>query len=139
MDLPKGGYVKVKNIRKMEYFTSADKCKITETFGIPTERIKEASVAFAILPPAQATDSHHHNFMEWYIVTNGKAVMTIGNEKQEVKTGDNIFIPKGERHSIRNIGSEELEFYCFCVPAFTLEGTVMEDGSQSKESVQRKF
>lgn len=32
----------------MEYFTSTDGCKITETFGLPSEGIKEASIAFAI-------------------------------------------------------------------------------------------
>lgn len=131
--------MKVKNVRQAEYFTSTDKCKITETFGLPTEKIEEASVAFAILPPAQTTDAHHHNFLEWYIVTDGKAVMTIGKESREVGAGDNIMIPKGEWHSIKNVGDRDLEFYCFCVPAFTLEGTTMKDGSQAKESIARKF
>jgi mannose-6-phosphate isomerase-like protein (cupin superfamily) len=131
--------MKVKNVRKTEYFTSTDRCRITETFGLPTEKIKEASVAFAILPPAQATDAHHHNFLEWYIVTAGKAEMTIGAENREVGIGDNILIPKGEWHSIRNTGPSDLEFYCFCVPAFTLEGTTMKDGSEAKESLERKF
>ena len=131
--------MKVKNVRKMEYFTSTDNCKITETFGVPTESIKEASVAFAILPPQETTEPHYHKFLEWYIITNGKAMMFINDEKREVGVGDNILMQKGDWHSIKNIGQDDLEFYCFCVPAFTLEGTVMKDGSEAKESAERKF
>lgn len=131
--------MKVKNIRKMEYFTAADKCKITETFGIPSEGVREASVAFAILPEAHSTDPHYHNFLEWYIVTKGEAQMTIDDERQEVGPGDNIFIERGKAHSIKNTGKGDLEFYCFCVPSFTLEGTTMLDGSRARESVERRF
>lgn len=131
--------MKVKNIRDTEYFTSADQCRITETFGLPTEGMRVASVAFAILPPAQETAPHHHNFLEWYIITKGSATMCIGDEKRAVGVGDNILIEKGSWHAIRNTGRDDLEFYCFCVPAFTLEGTTMKDGSKPKEGVERKF
>lgn len=131
--------MKIKNVRGAEYFTAADGCKITETFGLPSEGIKEASIAFAILPPGKTTDAHFHNFLEWYIVTKGRAVMTIGDEKKEVGEGSNIHIEKGRWHTIKNTGNRDLEFYCFCVPAFTLEGTTMRDGSKAKESIERKF
>lgn len=131
--------MKVKNVRETECFTSTDGCKITETFGVPTEGIKEASVAFAILPPGKATAAHLHNFLEWYVITAGKALMEINDEKKEVGAGSNIFIEKGKWHTIKNMGGHDLEFYCFCVPAFTLEGTIMKDGSKTKESVERKF
>lgn len=131
--------MRVKNVREMEYFTSTDGCKITETFGIPSEGIKEASVAYAILPPKKKTDPHKHNFLEWYIITNGKAQMDINGEHREVKTGDNVFISRDSWHSIETTGNEDLEFYCFCVPPFTLEGTVMKDGSRPKESINRSF
>ena len=115
----------IKNIRKMTYFTSVDGCRIAETFGIPSEGIKEASIGYAILRAGKSTDSHCHNFLEWYIIIKGKAEMTIGKEKRLVGEGDNILISKNEWHFISAKGKTDLEFYCFCVPSFTPEGTIM--------------
>ncbi len=129
----------VKNIRETEYFRSTDDCMITETFGIPSEGIKEASVAYAILPKHQKTNEHRHNFLEWYIITNGKGLMYINNEKKEIKIGDNILIKKNNWHYIENISNDNLEFYCFCVPAFSLEGTTMKNGSKATENIKRDF
>lgn len=131
--------MEIKNVRKTEYFTSTAGCRIAETYGIPTAGIKEASVAFAILPSGEKTDEHKHNFLEWYIVIGGRGMMYINAEKREVGTGDNILIKKGDWHYIETIGSEDLEFYCFCVPAFNLAGTTMRSGAASKESIERKF
>lgn len=131
--------MKIKNVAVMDYFTSADGCKITETFGLPTEGINDASVAFAIVSPKSSTDPHKHDFLEWYIITKGKAVMNIGDESSRVGVGDNIFIPKGQWHSISNVEEEELEFYCFCVPAFNLNGTTMKNGSEAREGATRNF
>lgn len=132
--------MKIKNVREMEYFTAADGCKITETFGIPSEGIKEASVAYAILPPGKKTDPHKHDFREWYIITRGTGVFYIDEKKAaDVKAGDNILMPDNGWHSIENTGTEDIELYCFCVPAFNLTGTTMKDGSEAMESIEREF
>lgn len=132
--------MKIKNVREMEYFTAADGCRITETFGIPSEGIREGSIAFAILSPGQKTDPHKHTFREWYIITKGSGALYIDEEKRaDVKAGDNILMPEDGWHSIENNGTEELEFYCFCVPAFDLNGTTMKDGTKPTESVERTF
>lgn len=131
--------MKIKNVRIQEYFRSADGCKIAETFGIPSEKISEASVAYAILPSGRETAPHSHAFTEWYIITAGDALMRMGGEEQRVSVGDNILIEKGRVHSIKNTGKKDLEFYCFCVPAFTLTGTKMTDGSKAAEDIKRDF
>lgn len=132
--------MEVKNIEKGEYFTAMDGCQITETFGIPTTKTKEGSVAYAILPPKVKLFTHKHTFKEWYILTKGKGLMSINHETQEVKAGDNIYIPEGSWHSIENLSNKEtLELYCFCSPAFNLKGTIMQDGARPKESVERDF
>ena len=117
----------VKNVKGLEYFTSVDGCRIAETFGLPSENIRDASIAYAILEPGKSTKPHCHDFLEWYIIVKGNAEMTIGKEKRPVIEGDNIMICKNERHSISAKGDSDLEFYCFCVPAFTLDGTMMKD------------
>ncbi len=132
--------MKVKNVRDMDYFTAADGCKITETFGIPSEGIHEGSVAFAILPPGHKTQPHKHTFREWYVITKGRGNLYIDEKKAaEIKAGDNILMPGDGWHSIENTGSEDVELYCFCTPAFNLSGTTMKDGSEARESVEREF
>ena len=131
--------MQIKNICETEYFTAVDQCRITETFGVPTARLKEASVAYAIVPPKVKLFPHKHTFKEFYIIVKGRGLMYLGDATQKVGPGDNIYIPEETWHSIENLGSENLELYCFCAPAFTVEGTTMQDGSKPKESVERKF
>ncbi len=131
--------MEVRNIRETEYFTAVDQCRITETFGIPTAGVREGSVAYAIVPPKIRLFTHKHTFTEWYVITQGKGKMFINEEARDVGPGDNVLIPKGHWHSIENIGDKNLELYCFCTPAFTVEGTTMKDGSAPKESVERSF
>ena len=125
----------VKNVKSMKYSKSVDGCKIAETFGIPSEGIKDASIAYAILAAGKSANPHCHNFLEWYIIVKGNAEMMIGKEKRLVGEGDNIMIPKNQRHFISAKGEADLEFYCFCVPAFTLNGTAMKDEGKPKESL----
>lgn len=130
----------IRNIHKSEPFIAADGCKITETFGIPTAKMPEGSVAYAVVPPKIKLFTHKHTFKEFYIITKGKGRMFLGDETKEVGPGDNIYIPEGSWHSIENLSDfDPLELYCFCTPAFTLEGTTMRDGSKPKESLERDW
>lgn len=130
----------IRNIKETPYFTAADGCKITETFGIPSAKMAEASVAYAVVPPQIKLYTHKHTFEEFYVITKGSGLMELGQEFKEVKPGDNIYIPRGTWHSIKNTSeSETLELYCFCAPAYTLEGTIFQDGVQRRESIERHF
>lgn len=132
--------MQIRNIQETEYFTAADGCKVAEIFGIPTTKTPEGSVAYCIVPPKVKLYVHKHTFREWYIITKGKGLMYMNDETQEVHAGDNIEIPDGIWHSIENLSPQEtLELYCFCTPAYHLEGTVMQDGSIPKESIERDF
>ena len=131
--------MQIKNIRETENFTPGDQCRITEPFGIPPAKLQEASVAYAIVPPKIKLFPHKHTFKEFYIIVKGRGLMYLGDATQKIGPGDNIYIQEGIWHSIENLGDENLELYCFCAPAFTVEGTTMQDGSKPKESVERKF
>lgn len=132
--------MQIRNIEQTDYFTAADGCRITETFGIPTTQTKEGSVAYAVVPPKVKLFTHKHTFKEFYIITKGKGRMEQNDEFKTVGPGDNIYIPEETWHSIENLsGTEPLELYCFCTPAFTLEGTTMRDGSKPKESIERDW
>lgn len=45
-------------------------------------------------------------------VLRGQAVITIGDETHQVKTGDVVFIPEGAIHSYQNTGEGPFEFLC---------------------------
>jgi mannose-6-phosphate isomerase-like protein (cupin superfamily) len=47
--------------------------------------------------------------------------MTIGDEQREVEAGTAVLIPPGAQHSIRNIGSETLEYVSATAPPFPAE------------------
>ncbi|MBI4127062.1 MAG: cupin domain-containing protein [Deltaproteobacteria bacterium] len=130
----------VRNIAETEYFIAADGAKITETFGIPTTKTREGSVAYAIIPPKVKLYTHKHTFEEWYVITKGKGLMELADETQKVGPGDNIYIKRGTWHSIENIAEREpLELYCFCTPAYTVDGTIFKDGVQRRENIERDF
>lgn len=119
--------MKVKNVEESEYFTAVDGSKITELFGMPTEKIKEMSLAYAKVTVGKKTDEHLHKFWEIYTIVKGRGRMHLDGKEKEVGEGDSVLIPSGKNHFIENIGEGELEFYCFCVPAFTPEETEMKE------------
>ena len=45
-------------------------------------------------------------------VLRGQAMITIGDETFQVKTGDVVFIPEGAIHSYQNTSKEPFEFLC---------------------------
>jgi hypothetical protein len=51
--------------------------------------------------------------------------MRIENEVREVKPGDAIAIPPGQKHKLWNTGSEVLRLLCCCAPAYEHDDTVI--------------
>lgn len=56
---------------------------------------------------------HSHPTHEFYYVTSGRGVMTIGDEEREVRQGDLVYIPPDVTHSLRTV-SENAPIHCFC-------------------------
>jgi quercetin dioxygenase-like cupin family protein len=56
---------------------------------------------------------HSHPTHEFYYVTSGRGVMTIGDEEREIRQGDLVYIPPDVVHSLRTI-SEHAPIHCFC-------------------------
>ncbi len=46
---------------------------------------------------------HFHDCDEWWIVTRGRALITIEDEEYEVERGDMIYTPRGEDHEIKEV------------------------------------
>lgn len=63
---------------------------------------------------------HSHPTHEFYFVTTGRGVMTIGAEQRDVGPGDLIYIAPDEVHSLRSTGGAPIRCFCF---AIGIEGT----------------
>ena len=96
-----------------------------------TSRITQCSLAEETLPPDCAVTPHHHRELEEiYYITSGRGVMTVGDETREVVSGDAVYVPRGQKHSLRNTGPEPIRLLLVCGPAFFYEDQVFEsDGT----------
>ncbi len=56
---------------------------------------------------------HDHPTHEFYYVTSGRGIMTIGDEERPVSQGDLVYIPPDTVHSLRPV-SDHAPIHCFC-------------------------
>ena len=56
--------------------------------------------------PGQEWNDFVHGANELVVVAKGRLKMSVGEQSFIVEEGDEIFIPKGELHSLKNISSE---------------------------------
>jgi mannose-6-phosphate isomerase-like protein (cupin superfamily) len=93
------------------------------------------SLAEATVHPGQETLLHKHlRTEELYHITSGRGLMTLGEQRFEVSTGDTICIPPGMPHCIANTGAEPLHILCCCSPAYSHEDTVLLTGAAGAAS-----
>jgi mannose-6-phosphate isomerase-like protein (cupin superfamily) len=58
--------------------------------------------------PGRGPRLHKHDYDEVFIVQEGGATMTIGDEQHEVGAGDIVVVPAGQPHAFVNSGSGRL-------------------------------
>jgi mannose-6-phosphate isomerase-like protein (cupin superfamily) len=121
----------VVNRRDAVPFTTADGSTIRELLAHRNSAIRQQSLAEARLAAGAATTPHHHAATEEiYYILSGTAMMTIEAESQPVEAGDAIAIPPGQRHTIRNTGTDELVFLCTCAPGYEHSDTFLEPAAE---------
>jgi mannose-6-phosphate isomerase-like protein (cupin superfamily) len=92
-----------------------------------TSAITQCSLAEEILLPGQTVTPHRHREIEEvYYIIEGRGVMTVGDEQREVAAGDAIFIPRGNRHTLANTGTEPIKLLLVCGPAFFFVDVVLD-------------
>ena len=67
-------------------------------------QVKRITVA----PGQKLSLQYHHKRAEHWVVTQGKAIVQIGDEEFETGPGEYRYIPLGEKHRLTNIGETEL-------------------------------
>lgn len=105
-------------------YTTKDGSIIRELMHPDVHGNKNLSLAEAIVPAGFTTFLHKHNTSEEiYYIVEGSGLMSLGNEKFEVKRGDSICIPPGTPHQIKNTGKSPLRILCCCSPAYSHDDT----------------
>ncbi len=97
-----------------------ERCFVGENYGSSDGKV---SIAIARVKPGITTVAHHlEGIEEIYIITQGKGVMEVnGMEPADVTVGDVVVVPDGVSQRIKNVGSDDLVFYCVCTPRFVAE------------------
>ena len=116
----------VKNLNQVPSFITKDGSEIRELLAYRNSAIRNQSLAEARLPAGASTQEHYHpKAEEIYYITHGTGRIRIEGELREIKAGDAIAIPPGQKHKLWNTGHETLRLLCCCAPAYEDSDTVM--------------
>ena len=116
----------IKNLNEAAPFTTKDGSEIRELLAHRNSAIRHQSLAEARLPVGGSTQEHFHpRAEEIYYITHGTGRIRIEGEIREVKPGDAIAIPPGQKHKLWNTGAEPLRLLCCCAPAYEHDDTVI--------------
>jgi mannose-6-phosphate isomerase-like protein (cupin superfamily) len=116
----------IKNLNEVTPFITKDGSEIRELLAHRNSAIRNQSLAEARLPVGTSTQEHFHpRAEEIYFITHGLGKIRIENETREVKVGDAIAIPPGQKHKLWNTGAETLRLLCCCAPAYEHSDTVI--------------
>jgi mannose-6-phosphate isomerase-like protein (cupin superfamily) len=119
-------FMDVKNLSEVAAFITKDGSEIRELLAHRNSAIRQQSLAEARLGVGAATQEHYHvKTEEIYYITHGVGRMRIDTETRDVKAGDAIAIPPGQKHKLWNIGTETLRLLCCCAPAYEHEDTII--------------
>jgi mannose-6-phosphate isomerase-like protein (cupin superfamily) len=55
----------------------------------------------------------HDDEEEIYVILKGRAILMIGEEKQEVEAGITAYVPRNNKHNMTCISDENLEYLYF--------------------------
>ncbi|MDA3646860.1 cupin domain-containing protein [Saccharopolyspora indica] len=90
----------------------------------------EFSMLEAIVPANAGPPPHaHHNESETFVLLEGRLVINAGDQEYEAGPGDVVYIPKGVRHSFRNLSQDEPARMYFMYTPAGVEGLFTEIGT----------
>ena len=80
---------------------------ITEETGAPTFAMRQFTVE-----AGGSTPLHTHPWEHEAYILEGSGTVRGGEDVEELKAGDVVFVPPDELHQFRNTGDGELRFLC---------------------------
>lgn len=116
----------IQNLAVVPAFITKDGSEIRELLAHRNFAIRNQSLAEARLAVGASTQEHFHpKAEEIYYITHGTGRIKIEGEVREVRPGDAIAIPPGQKHKLWNSGTEPLRLLCCCAPGYEHEDTVI--------------
>ena len=89
-----------------------------KVFFAPDKRgVEELTFSFALIDPGGQTDCHAHDRSELIYVVSGRGVYVSDGESFDVQGDLVIWAAAGEKHQVKNTGSETLKLATVFVPA----------------------
>ncbi len=112
----------IKDIKNCNYFKALDKTILCELLHPDQENgdLKvNYSIAHAVLKAGASSLIHRlKTSIEVYYILEGKGLMHIDDESEEVQPGQVIYIPANSKQYIQNIGDSELKFLAIVYPTW---------------------
>ena len=123
----------IKNLNEVPPFITKDGSEIRELLAHRNSAIRNQSLAEARLPVGASTQEHFHTRAEEiYYITQGSGRIRIADETRDVREGDAIAIPPGQRHKLWNTGRQTLHLLCCCAPAYEHSDTVITEAENAR-------
>jgi mannose-6-phosphate isomerase-like protein (cupin superfamily) len=117
--------VKVINRNQASIINTRHGSEIRPLIDRTTSGITQCSLAEEILLPGQTVTPHRHREIEEiYYIVEGRGLMTVGDEQREIAAGDAVYVPRANRHTLTNTGTEPIRLLLVCGPAFFYEDEV---------------
>ena len=109
----------IRSLEHCEEFIAGDNSILRELLHPDKQDLQlRYSLAHAIVKPGDTTQLHSLSTSEVYYILEGRGIMHINEEKQEVKPGDAIYIPPHAKQCIHNPADHNLVFICIVDPAW---------------------
>jgi quercetin dioxygenase-like cupin family protein len=91
-----------------------DKKQQPERVLFSRETTETVALGRVTVKPGKSTQTAlHTDEEEICLILKGRALLTVGNELQEVRAGDAAYIPRNTRHQLACISDENLEYLYF--------------------------
>jgi len=85
------------------------------------EDVPEIMLSHVTIYPGTHTDYHDHDRPELIYVVSGRGTSKCEGEEVEVGPHTAMWVPAGEKHEVRNTGSEDMILVTVFVPGYTAE------------------
>ncbi len=93
---------------------------------------RHSQAAQMTLAPGQTeggSDNRHRGADQWLYVVGGTGVAVVEGDRQELREGTLLLIPRGQTHEIRNTGTTPLRtLNVYVPPAYTDDGDELPAG-----------
>lgn len=112
-----------KSWKDLTFFEAGDQTILAEVLHPNNDSIELAySLAHAHVKPGRASLPHVlEACSEVYFIIAGRGRIHVDDQQRAIQQGDTIYVPKGSRQHVENLGDVDLVFLCIVAPAWYAE------------------